>query len=210
MSLMNLDCPLTVGQKRPIELVDSNTIDNKEIELINLKKRCIDLEQRVEILEKTCLCKFISLNSIRIFYFFYVVIPQHMTSIQNFFHDIIQSSNNNNDIIMLNNNDSVTINNDNIVTVNDDIISVNNDDIVTVNNNDDKTSNAITVLNIDDVTLASLKRENATSTARAILKYFYPNPEMNFKLKNMDKALVAAIIGKSGFFHFHNLFVFFT
>ncbi len=40
MSLMNLDCPLTVGQKRPIELVDSNTIDNKEIELINLKNRC--------------------------------------------------------------------------------------------------------------------------------------------------------------------------
>ncbi len=69
MNLDSLDSPLTVGQKRPIELVDLNTIDEKEIEIINLKKRCIDLEQRVEILEKTCLCKFINFNSICIFCF---------------------------------------------------------------------------------------------------------------------------------------------
>jgi hypothetical protein len=70
MNLDSLDSPLIVCQKRPIELVDSNTSDNKEIEIINLKKQCIDLEQRIEILEKTCLCKFISFNAIRIFRFF--------------------------------------------------------------------------------------------------------------------------------------------
>lgn len=57
-------------QKRPIELVDSSAIDNTETEIINLKKRCIALEQRVEVLEKTCLCKFKSFNSSRILRFF--------------------------------------------------------------------------------------------------------------------------------------------
>ncbi|CAF1252327.1 unnamed protein product [Rotaria sordida] len=156
------NCPLTVGQKRAIELVDSNSIGNKEIEMINLKKRCIDIEQRVEFLENT-----------------FLSIQQHMTSVQNFFNDIIQSSNNDNDVIMLNNNDFVT---------------VNNDDVVTVNNDYDKTANVITILNIDDATLDSLKKEKSTSTARSILKYLYPNPELNFKLSNMDKALVDAIV----------------
>ncbi|CAF1107711.1 unnamed protein product [Rotaria sordida] len=157
------NCPLTVGQKRAIELVDSNSIGNKEIEMINLKKRCIDIGQRVEFLENT-----------------FLSIQQHMTSVQNFFNDIIQSSNNDNDdVIMLNNNDFVT---------------VNNDDVVTVNNDDDKTANVITILNIDDATLDSLKKEKSTSTARSILKYLYPNPELNFKLSNMDKALVDAIV----------------
>ncbi len=37
--LTNLVCPITVGQKRPIELVDLNTIDNKEIKINKLKKQ---------------------------------------------------------------------------------------------------------------------------------------------------------------------------
>ncbi|CAF1266900.1 unnamed protein product [Rotaria sordida] len=242
------NCPLMAGQKRPIELVYSNTIDNKEIEIINLKKQCIDLKQRVEILEKACL-----------------LIPQHITSIENFFNDIIQISNNKNDVIMLNNNDFAMASNDDIamvsngdvITVNDDIIPGNNngivaannndntvpenkndgivaansndnilpanknddivaannndtivpannddsvvtsnknDDIVTVNNNDDKRGNVMTIFNIDDATLNSLKKETSTSTARSILKYLYPNPEMNFKLSNMNKVLNDAII----------------
>ncbi len=128
-----------------------------------------------------------------------------MTSIQNFFHDFLQSSNNNNnDVVMLNDNDFVAINNDDVATINnDDIVPVNNNgDIFSVNKNDDKTENSITILNIDDVTLGSLKKSNATSTARSILKYLYPNPEMNFKLSNMDKVLVNAIVGKSSFFIF--------
>ncbi|CAF1401691.1 unnamed protein product [Rotaria sp. Silwood1] len=180
------NCSVAVGLKRPIELVDSHPIDNKEIEIINLKKQCIDLQQRVEILEKTCL-----------------LIPEHMNSIENFFHDIIEGSKNNNDGIMLNNIDCVTVNNDDVFTIYDNIIPVNNDgtvtvnyhdDIATANNNDGKTASAVTILNIDDATLGSLKKENTTSTARSILKYLYPNPELNFKLSSMDKTLVDAII----------------
>jgi hypothetical protein len=219
---MNLDCSLTVGQKRPIELVDSNS-DNTETEIMKLKKRCIDLEQRVEILEKSCLCKFRSFNSSCIF--FYLVIPEHMAyCIQNGFPDITQSSNdnnNNNDFIMLNNDDLVMMNNDGVnagnyaadvvkVNINPDVVKVNIDpDVVKVNINPDVVKvninpdvNAITTLNIDNVTLNSLKQESATSTARSILRYLYPNPEMNFKLSNMDKGLVKAVIGKSSFFPF--------
>jgi hypothetical protein len=168
------------------------------------------------------------------FFFFYLVIPEHMAyCIQNGFPDITQSSNdnnNNNDFIMLNNDDLVMMNNDGVnagnyaadvvkVNINPDVVKVNidpdvvkmninpdvvkmniNPDVVKVNINPDV--NAITTLNIDNVTLNSLKQESATSTARSILRYLYPNPEMNFKLSNMDKGLVKAVIGKSSFFPF--------
>ncbi|CAF4042143.1 unnamed protein product, partial [Rotaria magnacalcarata] len=192
------NCPPTVSQKRPIGLVVANPIDGEEIEIINLKKRCRDLEQQVEILEKKCL-----------------LIPQHIISIQNFFDDLIQCSNNNNDFVMLNYNDLALMNNDDNVTVNgndvvvtsnynDDIVTTNNNDpivtinydvdVVTINNVDNETTNYITVLNIDDVTLGSLKKENAKSTGRSILKYLYPNPGTNCKLSNIDKSLVDAIV----------------
>ncbi|CAM4759797.1 unnamed protein product [Rotaria magnacalcarata] len=61
------NCPPTVSQKRPIGLVVANPIDGEEIEIINLKKRCRDLEQQVEILEKKCLCECISFNSVSIY-----------------------------------------------------------------------------------------------------------------------------------------------
>lgn len=121
-------------------------------------------------------------------------------------------SSNNNDVTMFNNDDLVMMNNVDINPGNStvDLVTADNNDIidtvfykdhiVPANNNHDKPPNDITIFNIDDATLNALKQESATSTARSILRYLYPNPEMNFKLSNMDKALVDAIIGKSSFF----------
>ncbi len=130
---------------------------------------------------------------------------------------------------MFNNDNLVTMNNDDLVTMNNvdvinpgnspvDLVPADNNDIigtalyndhtVPANNNHDKPPNDITIFNIDDATLNSLKQDSATTTARSILRYLYPNPEINFKLSNMDKALVDAIIGKSSFLYSLNLFVF--
>ena len=49
-------------------------------------------------------------------------------------------------------------------------------------------------LPIDDEMLSSLKRENATCTARSILKFLFPDPVANFKLSDVDKNMVENIV----------------
>ncbi|UJR38893.1 hypothetical protein I4U23_031561 [Adineta vaga] len=181
------------GQKRPIELVDLNLMDEKDAEIIKLKKRCFDLEQRIEVLEKTSL-----------------VIPQDMSINQELFGDIsLFSNDSNNNIMIVDNTDSIVANVDNTITFKDDINLVNNDDaskmnsnislndsdMMTTNNNDEKKEILPTTFIIDDVTLFSLKQQSATSTARSILKYLYPNPEIDFNLSNLKKSLINEIIG---------------
>ena len=175
---MNLDCPPTAGQKRSIESAATNTINNEEVEIINLKKRCIDLEKRVETLENKCLGEFTSFNSIHIFRCLLLVISQQATNFQDVFHDIMQCSNSNIDFIMLNNNDLDKVNNDDIVTINNNSIpinkgnnaSVNDNNIVVTTNNDDtvKGNNiddiAITNNNLDFVT----KRNNDNTTKNPV------------------------------------------
>ena len=70
--------------------------------------------------------------------------------------------------------------------------------------------NAIQTLNIDPNTLLKLKKETAAATARSILKYKFPNPAINVKLTDVDKALIDAVVDKYNFFHFHALIVFFV
>ncbi|CAF1204600.1 unnamed protein product [Adineta steineri] len=134
-----------------------------------------------------------------------VVILQHMTNFQDLFNDVLQNPNNENDVIMLTNNAIVTTNNDNVISLNENIVSTNNTDLNTVNNDhivatnieNEKREMLYSSFDIDYETLLSLKTENATSTARSVLRYLYPNPDMNFKLSNVNKNIVDAIIGKS-------------
>ena len=67
-------------------------------------------------------------------------------------------------------------------------------------NNSDEMSNAIRILNIDLDTLLKLKKENATATARSILKYKFPNPIVNFKLGDVNEAIANAVVYECIFF----------
>lgn len=131
-----------------------------------------------------------------------------MISIQNSFDDIMQCYSNYNDFIMLKSNDLVKVNSGDIITVNDSSIPINGDNNFTVNDNevvvltnnyddtiptmnnvhtmikyntDNKITDPVRILNVDDVTLASLKEDNVTSTARSILQQLYRDMEINFK-----------------------------
>ncbi|CAF4935824.1 unnamed protein product, partial [Rotaria sp. Silwood2] len=72
------------------------------------------------------------------------------------------------------------------------IEDINNDRVVMNNNN--KMSDSNNGLNIDSEILFALKKDSSTATARSILKYLYPHPPVNFKLSDVDPALVADIV----------------
>ncbi len=56
---------VNVGQKRHIEeSSDSILDDNNTSELIRLKKKCLEIEKRVEVLETTWMRTFINCNCI--------------------------------------------------------------------------------------------------------------------------------------------------
>ncbi|UJR37029.1 hypothetical protein I4U23_029736 [Adineta vaga] len=180
------DSPLVAGQKRSIELVDTNTVDDKEIEIKNLKRRCADLEYRVEILEKTC---------------------SDMVSIQELCEEISQNSNNNKDGIaaggdisgfMTGDIDGIVPMNvqDVVVDYNDTVIPTKNDNnaTITCSDNDDTTGRGFSTFTIDNKILTSLKKDSKTTTARSILKYLFPDPQFNCKLSDVDKLIVDEII----------------
>ncbi|CAF1140723.1 unnamed protein product, partial [Adineta steineri] len=115
-----------VGKKRFIDCLYSNCTDiDKDIEISDLKKKCFGLEQRLEIVEKNC-----------------SFILQHMTNFQDLFNDVLQNSNNENDIIMLPNNAIVTTNNDNVISLTENIVPTNNTDLYITNNSVNLMNNA--------------------------------------------------------------------
>jgi hypothetical protein len=131
-----------------------------------------------------------------------------MTNFQEFFHDVLPSSNSDSNVMMLPNNDSLVCSNENFIatnsmdfdTMSNVINSMNKDDMVSANIHNAKTENSLVSIGINDEVLWSLKKENATTTARAILRYLYPNPERNFKLSDMNKMIVNSIISKLVFY----------
>ncbi|CAF4862389.1 unnamed protein product [Rotaria sp. Silwood1] len=133
-----------VGQKRHIEESSDSVVEgNNTDELIRLKKKCLEIEKRVEVLEMT-----------------WMPCPEHLDTVQNIFNGIIED--------------------------------INNDRVVMNNNN--KMSDSNNGLNIDSEILFALKKDSSTATARSILKYLYPHPPVNFKLFDVDSALVADIV----------------
>ncbi|CAF4216489.1 unnamed protein product [Adineta steineri] len=53
---------------------------------------------------------------------------------------------------------------------------------------------AIETIQIEPNVLLKLKKDTCTSTPRSILKFKYPSPTIGYKLANMDKKLVNAIV----------------
>jgi hypothetical protein len=121
---------------------------------------------------------------------------------------VLPSSNSDSNVMMLPNNDSLVCSNENFIatnsmdfdTMSNVINSMNKDDMVSANIHNAKTENSLVSIGINDEVLWSLKKENATTTARAILRYLYPNPERNFKLSDMNKMIVNSIISKLVFY----------
>ncbi|CAF3074642.1 unnamed protein product, partial [Rotaria sp. Silwood2] len=136
-----------VDQKRHIEESSDSILDeNNTDELVRLKKKCLEIEKRVEVLELTWMRNDINSR------------PEHLDTVQNIFNGIIEDINN----------DRVAMNN--------------------------KMSDSNNGLNIDSEILFALKKDSSTATARSILKYLYPHPPGNFKLFDVDPALVADIV----------------
>ena len=54
--------PWAIREKRKLESIDCNTANSEENEIITLKKRCVEMEERIARLEKSCLCKFSNLD----------------------------------------------------------------------------------------------------------------------------------------------------
>ncbi|CAF4449339.1 unnamed protein product, partial [Adineta steineri] len=90
----------------------------------------------------------------------------------------------NNSVNSMNNAKAIGLNENIVSTNNTDLNTANNDHIVAANIENEKREILYSSFDIDYETLFSLKTENATSTARAVLRHLYPNPDMNFKLPN--------------------------
>ncbi|UJR06544.1 hypothetical protein I4U23_010827 [Adineta vaga] len=123
------------GQKRNLE--------NDLSELIQLKKICLEIEKRIEVLETTMM-----------------PYPEHSEVVQNIVDDMMKD-------------------------INDDLVGMNDDKKMSPSNNR---------LNIDPTILAGLQKDTSTTTARAILKYLYPIPPLNFKLTDIDPTVINDII----------------
>ncbi|CAF4399554.1 unnamed protein product, partial [Adineta steineri] len=68
-----------------------------------------------------------------------------------------------------------------------------NQNYVTENSNNELID-AIETIQIEPNVLLKLKKDTCTSTARSILKFKYPSPTISYKLADMDKKLVDAIV----------------
>ena len=70
----------------------------------------------------------------------------------------------------------------------------------TVNNitfiKNEETNNPLSSQRICFSELDGLKQSNATTTARNFMRHFYPDPDINMKLSDIDKSLIDTIIGK--------------
>lgn len=82
------------------------------------------------------------------------------------------------------------------------IQDIDNDNVVT--NNNDIMSNFNGDLSIGPEILSSLKKDNCTSIARAIIKHLFSNPPSNFKLSDVNPTLAADIVCKYFFQNFHH------
>ncbi|CAF1314433.1 unnamed protein product [Adineta ricciae] len=170
--------PTGIGEKRKLQSIDCNIGNSEENEITTLKKLCVELQDRLARLEKS-----------------FLSIPSDI-NIQEFFEDALPSFSDNN-------HHDITVNtSDLVMSVDGDTISETNagssasnlgnvDDPMTGNCN--KRENGL-LLAIDDKMLSSLKRENATCSARSILKFLFPDPEIHFKLSNVDKSIVDSIV----------------
>ncbi|CAF0977419.1 unnamed protein product [Adineta steineri] len=132
------------GEKRTTEeLSNSNENEYDEMNFIQLKKKCLELERRINELEgmwMSCL--------------------PYLPMVPNFSNVVSHSSNQN---------------------------------YVTENSNNELID-AIETIQIEPNVLLKLKKDTCTSTARSILKFKYPSPTISYKLADMDKKLVDAIV----------------
>ena len=59
--------------------------------------------------------------------------------------------------------------------------------------------NAMEILNISSIEMMKLNKKSATGTARSIIKFKFPDPPIDFRLSDVNKEIVDAIICKYSF-----------
>ena len=82
------------------------------------------------------------------------------------------------------------------------------DQCIAVPHNNNDMVNVMQILNISAIEMIKLNKKSATGTARSIIKFKFPDPPIDFRLPNVNKEIVDAIICKHSsnvlMFHRHD------